>query len=198
MLKIDQEKFFVNLKITQAYCAQQLQQPWQSEFLALRTSLQPVYQHQQWLVTAPGMKGEAATLELAEWLRHADPAHPARFADVFAQQLAHKTAASAELARQVFYPGRILVADYGLNIPDGGVEVETASFFDEFDLPPIDTWFYNGYSEPEGGILFAWIPEQFMGLAQRAIDVQFLDILHWFVTPQGWESDPYAAHLCVT
>lgn len=191
MLKIDQENFFASLKITQAYCAQQLQQPWQSEFLALRTSLQPVYQHQQWLVTVPSIKGEAATIELAEWLRQTDPYDPARFADVFAHQLAYKTAASAELAPQVFYPGRILVADYGLNIPDGAVEVETAGFFDEFDLPPIDTWFYNGCSAPEEGLLFAWIPEQFVGLAQRAINVQFLDILHWFVTPQGWGSDSH-------
>jgi hypothetical protein len=198
MLKIDQEEFFASLKITQAYCAQQLQQPWQSEFLALRTSLQPVYRNQQWFVTALGIKGEAATIELAEWLRQTDPDDPARFADVFTQQLAHKMVASAELAPQVFYPGRILVADYGLNIPDGVVEMETDGFFDEFDLPPIDTWFYNGYSEPEGGILFAWIPKQFAGLAQRAIDMQFLDILHWFVTPQGWGSNPYASHPCVT
>jgi hypothetical protein len=194
MLKIDQEQFFASLKITQAYCAQQLQQPWQSEFLALRTSLQPVYQNQQWFITARGVKGEAARIGLSEWLRHTDPYHSARFAEVFAQQLAYKSAASAELTRQVFYPGRILVAEYGSNIPDGAVEVETAGFFDECDLPPIDTWFYNGYSEPEGGILFAWIPEQFLGLAQLAIDMQFLGILHWFITPQGWECDPYASH----
>jgi hypothetical protein len=188
MLIINQEKFFASLKITQEYCAQQLQQPWQSEFLALRTSLQPVYQNQQWVVTPVG----AATIKLEEWLRTIAPYRPARFAEVFAQQLAHKTSAVAETARQVFHPGRILVAEYGQNIPDGAVEVETASFFDEFDLPPIDTWFYNGYSEPQGGILFAWIPERFTDLTQLAIDVQFLNVLHWFVTPPGWMSDPYA------
>lgn len=193
MLKIDQKEFFASLQLTQAYCAQQLQQPWQSEFLALRTSLQPVYQQQQWVVIPPGLNGEAAPLALTEWLCHMDPDQPARFAEVFAQQLVHKTAASAELARQACYPGRILVVDYGENIPDGVVEVDTAGFFDEFDLPPLDTWFYNGYSEPERGILFAWIPAQFVGLAQRAIDVQFLDILHWFITPPGWARDPYAA-----
>ncbi len=139
MLIIDQEEFFINLAITQAYCAQQLQQPWQGEFLVLRSSLQPVYEHQQCFVTAPGLKGETATMELAEWLRHADPYYAVRFAKIFAQQLRYKSAASAELAQQAFYPGRILVVEYGSNIPDGAVEAETAGFFDEWDLPPIDT-----------------------------------------------------------
>lgn len=170
-------------------------QPWRSEFLALRTSLQPICQHQQWVVTPPSLEVEAATIKLEEWLRTSAPYHPARFAEVFAQQLASKKSAVAGKARQISYPGRILVAEYGQNIPDGAVEVETASFFDEFDLPPIDTWFYNGYSEPRGGILFAWIPERFIDLTQRAIDVQFLDILHWFVMPPGWLSDPYAPKL---
>jgi hypothetical protein len=192
MLIINQEAFFASLKITQHYCAQQLQQPWRSEFLALRTSLQPVYQHQQWVVTPPSPKAEAATIKLEEWLHTSDPYHPACFAEVFAQQLAYKTSAVAGTVRQISYPGQILVAAYGQNIPDGAVEVETASFFDEFDLPPIDTWFYNGYSERQGGILFAWIPERFTDLTQRAIDVQFLDSLHWFVSPPGWMSAPYA------
>jgi hypothetical protein len=192
MLTINQEEFFTSLKITQHYCVQQLQQPWRSKFLALRTSLQPICQHQQWFVTPPSLEVEATTIKLEEWLRTSDPYHPARFAEVFAQQLTYKTSAVAGTARQVSYPGRILVAEYGQNIPDGAVEIETASFFDEFDLPPIDTWFYNGYSELQGGILFAWIPEQFIDLTQRAIDMQFLDILHWFATPPGWVSDPYA------
>lgn len=192
MLTINQEEFFASLKITQNYCAQQLQQPWQSEALALCTSLQPVYHNQQWFVTPPSLAVGEATIKLEEWLRTSDPYYPARFAEVFAQQLTYKASAVARLPRQVFYPGRILVVEYGQNIPDGAVEVETAGFFDEFDLPPIDTWFYNGYSESQRGILFAWIPEQFADLAQRAIDLQFLNILHWFITPPGWSSDPYA------
>ncbi|MGI4864378.1 MAG: hypothetical protein ACRYFZ_10690 [Janthinobacterium lividum] len=192
MLIINQEAFLTSLKITQAYCAQQLQQLWQSEFLVLRTSLQPVYQNQQWFVTPPGMTGEATMIKLQEWLDTNDPYDPAPFAQTFAQQLAHKTNAVAGLPRQAVYPGRILVIEYGLNIPDGAVEVETSSFFDEYDLAPLDTWFYNGYSEAKGGILFAWIPAQFVDLAQLAIDIQFLNILHWFVTPPEWVSDPYA------
>lgn len=192
MLIINQEEFFANLKTTQAYCAQQLLQPWQGEFLALRTSLRPVYHNQQWFVTPPGREAEAQMMEPDEWIRTRDPYYAAHFAEVFAQQLAYKTRAVAGFAHQAFYSGRILVAEYGMNIPDGAVEVETESFFDEFDLPPIDTWFYNGHSEARRGILFAWIPAQFMGLAQLAIDMQFLDILHWFITPPGWESDPYA------
>jgi len=191
MLTINREEFFANLKTTQAYCAQQLLQPWQSEFLALRTSLRSIYQNQQWFVTPPGREAGAALTKLEEWLRTSDPYDSARFAEVVAQRLAHKTRAVAGLAHQAFYPGRILVAEYGMNIPDGAVEVETESFFDEFDLSPIDTWFYTGYSEASGGILFAWIPEQFTGLAQLAIDMQFLDILHWFITPPGWKSDTY-------
>jgi hypothetical protein len=152
MVTINQEEFFANLKTTQAYCAQQLLQPWQGEFLALRTCLRPVCQNQQWFVTPPGKETGAAMTKLEEWLRTSNTRDSARFAEVFAQQLAHKTSAvaGAGLARQAFYPGRILVAEYGQNIPDGVVELETDSFFDEFDLPPLDTWFYNGYSEARG------------------------------------------------
>lgn len=195
MLTIDQEEFFANLTITQAYCTKQLQQPWQSEFVVLRTSLQPVYEPPQWFVTPPSGEAGATALKLEEWLRTSDPYEPARYVEVFVQQLAYKTRATAGLTRQLSYPGRILVVEYGSNIPDGAVEIETAGFFDEFDLPPLDTWFYNGYSEPERGILFAWIPEQFVDLAQLAIDVQFMDILHWFVAPPGWQRDPYTAPL---
>lgn len=195
MLTIDQEEFFANLTITQAYCTKQLQQPWLSEFVVLRTSLQPVYEPPQWFVTPPRGEAGATALKLEEWLRTSEPYEPARYVEVFVQQLAYKTRATAGLTRQLSYPGRILVVEYGSNIPDGAVEIETAGFFDEFDLPPLDTWFYHGYSEPERGILFAWIPEQFVDLAQLAIDVQFMDILHWFVAPPGWQRDPYTAPL---
>ena len=107
--------------------------------MALCTSLQPAYHNQQWFVTPPGLAVGAATIKLEEWLRTSDPYYPARFAEVFAQQLAYKASAVARLPRQVFYSGRILVVEYGHNIPDGELEVEIAGFFDEFDLPPIDT-----------------------------------------------------------
>ncbi|RZJ94393.1 MAG: hypothetical protein EOO60_03140 [Hymenobacter sp.] len=119
MLPINQEEFFTSLQITQAYCAQQLLQPWRSDLLALRTSLQPVYQNQQWFITPLSAEVESGMTTLAEWLRTSDPYQPTRFAEVFAHQLAHKTSIIAELARQAFYPGRILVVEYDLNIPDG-------------------------------------------------------------------------------
>ncbi|TPG67348.1 hypothetical protein EAH73_06385 [Hymenobacter nivis] len=121
-----------------------------------------------------------------EWSEKADPYNSETFMELFREQLAYKKRETDKIEQDVQYRGKILVIEYGLNIPDGAVEVETGGIFDEFDFPPIDTWFYNGYYESGEGVLFAWIPARFVEYADRAIDVQFLDVLHWFKKPSGW------------
>ncbi len=169
---IDKDIFFSNLRTTQKYCEQQLQRSEKSEQTVLRSCL------------VGGIRVQAMSWK--EWGEKVDPHNSETFVELFKEQLAYKEQETGLLKQGVQYQGKILVIEYGLNIPDGAAEVETAGVFDEFDFPPIDTWFYNGYYEPSEGVLFAWIPAQFVEYADKAIDVQFLDILHWFKKPYGW------------
>jgi len=191
MITIDQAEFYANLRITQAYCEQQLQRKDVLDWVVLRSIINPVCIKGDWFACPPGRGIAASDKQLipwAEWAKKSDPYFREPFAKLFNEQLECKVGLSNSLEYLESYQGKVLVVEYGENIPDGVAEAETESFFDEWDLPPIDTWFYNDYSPLSGGILFAWIPERFTELTSKAIDVQFLDILHWFEKPRDWKA----------
>ncbi|HEX8348540.1 MAG TPA: hypothetical protein VF598_01140 [Hymenobacter sp.] len=185
MVAIDQTRFFANLRLTQAYCEQQLQHKEKIEWVVLRSTINPVCKDGEWFAHMPGAFNEKP-IPWDEWVKKSDPYYQDSFVELFSKQLEFKKAASNGLSCNDADRGRILVVEYGENIPDGAVEPETEGLFDKWDLPPIDTWFYNDYSATRGGILFAWIPERFIELADKAIGVQFLDILNWFEKPRDW------------
>lgn len=186
MIIIDQPQFFANLRLTQAYCQQQLEQKEKAEWTGLRSTINPIYRDGEWFAHMPGNFDETP-IPWAEWTKESDPYYHDSFVELFRRQLEFKYTASEGLSYDTIHQGKILVIEHGQNIPDGAAEPETDGFFDEWDLPPIDTWFYNDYSSAEkGGILFAWIPERFIGLAERAIEIQFLGILNWFEKPRDW------------
>jgi hypothetical protein len=51
--------------------------------------------------------------------------------------------------------------------------------YDDFDLPPIDTWFYL-LNTAETRMLFAWIPDKYCELADYAIAVNCVDCIKRF------------------
>ncbi|QNH63166.1 hypothetical protein [Hymenobacter sediminicola] len=185
MITIDQSQFLTNLRSTQAYCQHQLEQKEKVEWTGLRSTINPVCKDGEWFAHMPGPIDEKP-IPWAEWNKKSDPYLHDSFVTLFCRQLEFKNTVSGKLSYSDVFRGKILVVEHGQNIPDGATEPETSGFFDEWDLPPIDTWFYNTYSEPNGGILFAWIPEKFVELTDKAIDIQFLNILHWFEKPSSW------------
>ena len=185
MITIDQAQFFTNLRLTQAYCEHQLGRKEQVEWTGLRSTINPVYQDGQCFAHMPGVIGEKP-IPWDEWTMKSDPYYHDSFIDLFRRQLAVKRSLSSEMRHDEVCSGKILVIEYGQNIPDGAVEPATEGFFDEWDLPPIATWFYNDYSTERGGILFAWIPVKFVELADKAVAIQFLNILSWFEKPRNW------------
>lgn len=191
MITIDQAKFLNNLQITQVYCEQQLQQQGKLDWIILRSIISPVCKAEQWFAHMPDHNKTAYDEQLIpwkEWAKESNPRYYDSFARLFNLQLNLKASVSGKFSCNENLEGRILVVEYGDNIPDGVVELETNSFFDEWDLPPIDTWFYNDYSPERGGILFAWIPGKFIALADLAIEIHFLNILHWFEKPNSWNT----------
>jgi hypothetical protein len=77
------------------------------------------------------------------------------------------------------HKGRILIAEIDQTVVDGASEMESEGLIDLNDCPPIDTWVYLT-SNKKGKILFAWIPEPFVSLAQATIDVNCIDCLFWY------------------
>jgi len=190
MITINQVQFFANLRLTQSYCQHQLEQKEKVEWTRLQSMINPYYKDEEWFVYMPGLPNERPILWI-EWANKSDPYHHDSFVELFRKQIELKQSTSDALNHDIACLGRILVVEYGENIPDGALQVETEGFFDEWDLPPIDTWFYNDYSAERGGILFTWIPEEFIELVSKAIDIQFLGILHWFKSPPHWSSQRF-------
>jgi hypothetical protein len=190
-ITINQKKFFADLRLTQAYCEQELQRKEVPDGVILRSIINPVCVNGAWFAHMPDCTRAASDklpISWEEWTKKSDPFCLESFVELFDQQLECKAVLSGNLKRKEPCQGRILVIEYGQNIPDGAAEAETGGFFDGWDLPPIDTWFYNDFNPATGGILFAWIPERFIGLANAAIEIQFLGILHWFEEPSYWKT----------
>lgn len=191
MTIIDQVQFIANLRITQAYCERELQHKEKADWVILRSMLNPFCKEGKWFVHMPShdsVETSEQPIPIEVWAQKTDPYYVESFVELFNKQLEFKATIFNKLNYTGTYRGKILVIDYGMNIPDGAAEPETGGFFDEWDMPPIDTWFYNNSSLPNTGLLFAWIPEKFVGLAEIAIDTQFLGVLQWFEKPPAWDN----------
>jgi hypothetical protein len=185
VLDIDDNQFLSDLRVTQAYCEQQLKQKGKPDSVILRSIINLVYKDGKWLDT-PSFEvsnSDEQTILWEEWSKIADPYDLESFNKLFYKQIEYKRTLINKPKHENIYQGKIVVVEYGLNIPDGAAEVETEFFFDEFDLPAIDTWFFKASDKRFGGILFAWIPN-------KAIDIQFLNIIHWF---EDWAPLDYQA-----
>ena len=160
MLNISKSEFASNLKLTQAYCEQQMQAGEICPLTTLRTINLPHGEGSVWNYIPnkyPNLSRKIPNL-IAEWTPKADPYDNALFVELFEKQLAHKK--SSVLIHELQLQGKILVVEYDCNIPNGGVAaVESEGFVDNLDFPPIDTWFYRAYNGDNGWVLFAWVPQ---------------------------------------
>lgn len=88
---------------------------------------------------------------------------------------------SSEKKDNIILSGRILCFETFLSTLDGAAIFESDCFFDESDVPPIDTWFYlekvlNSNQRP---ILFCWIPSEFENVVNAGIEVEIMDSYSW-------------------
>lgn len=78
--------------------------------------------------------------------------------------------------------GRILSFEIGFTTHDGGIIVESQCFFDESDVPPIDTWFYlenKSHVKYSKGVLYCWIPKPFEPIVEHAMKFDFFECYAW-------------------
>ena len=77
--------------------------------------------------------------------------------------------------------GRIICFQTGVTTHDGAPMCEGGGFVDDFDIPPIDTWFFlkHEFEVYDTTTLFCWIPKAAEKAMQDAMDVEILDSYAW-------------------
>jgi hypothetical protein len=102
--------------------------------------------------------------------------------------------------------GRLLVSAYPYSNHNGATAHESDFFFNHNDVPPWDTWVAEveglpgedapgawpptlaskmSDGEPHRGLLVSWIPEVFIPVASKAIELEVIGMLCWADEPPG-------------
>ncbi len=174
MIEIYDEIFQKNLLLTQAYCELQLRNPDNNPATALRT-FNPVYNEQK-LFSYQEISYSECDYTSVNW--NIDPLDQvlSLYMEVFEKQLIHKNNIIRSDNTNEKFEGKILIPEIDMTVIDGASEAISNGFVDINDCPPIDTWFYKTLKNTNW-IFFAWIPQQFVNLADKAITVNCVDCL---------------------
>jgi hypothetical protein len=196
MINIDQTKYQEGLTLTQAYCEQQLTKT-QKNYAAILRSFNPVIKDKDIFSFELGRYGEDADgtfLFFSKWnINPVEEENKSLYDDLFDKQLQHKKEIIGEVDGREF-KGQVLIVEVESTIGDGGAEVESGGFIDFYDCPPIDTWFYK--TEDEGRLIFfAWVPEPFVNLVNRGIEVNSIDCFYWYREGRGQNDNWHDEHL---
>lgn len=91
---------------------------------------------------------------------------------VLSLAMEHRT--DTELIESAVEKGKILAFEIDITTCDGAPIEVSEGFVDDFDIPPIDTWFFVTKK-----YLYCWIPTLFIGKMQDAINVEILGSYQW-------------------
>ena len=177
MLPIQHDPFSKNLWLTQQYCEQQLSSQ-QINGTVLR-SYNPVHNGKglfSYIYSSFPKPGTSADFFKVNWTD--DPMRGVE--ELFHRQLKFKESEVKQLNSFRPLPGNILIAKVGETVLDGASCLMSKGLIDDFDLPPIDTWFYLMDVRLYQQLLFAWIPETLYELANEAILVNCMDCIGWY------------------
>lgn len=167
------KEFQQNLKLTQAYCDNQLNNQLKSTARTLR-NINLSYNKTQYFNFR---WEEEFKLELVRWNTKVLDENFGRIESLFIEQLDYKKEKVNIEDRK--FNGNILISEFESTVLAGASEIESEGLIDIFDLPPIDTWFY--LVEKNGKMnMFAWIPKKFHSQAVNAVEVNCLNLLYWF------------------
>lgn len=114
---------------------------------------------------------------------------PENVNSLFHEQLAYKaTYLAGIMLSNEKYQGDIVISKIDESVYDGASEVASAELFDQYDIPPVDTWFYLMNAENGMRILFAWIPQSYVHYADNAVAVNCVDCIGRF---KDWYPEEY-------
>lgn len=189
MLNINSEVFKKNLLLTQLYCDIQESNIVANEALtdvsSVFRSFMPEIDGKE--VMEFGVeKFRTGGTTVDELVKSAcwtiDPLSEDKYINNFyLEQMAYKEKCLEGVSPNPGYKGNIVVTQVDLTVVDGACEFDSYFFFDLYDLPPIDTWFYLT-TTPQTRLLFAWIPDTYCGWVDNAILVNCVEMIGWFKT----------------
>ena len=182
MLSIDKNIFAANLRVTQLYCDIQKIYTEKNNTPIFR-SFNPQIKGDhvfKFKLSDYAFEENTKFCFLTNWT--IDPTETENeylMNELFEKQLAHKRATVSKNQTDTKFSGDILVAQVDNTVIDGASAVASCGLIDDFDLPPIDTWFYQTQNR-QGRLLFAWIPHEFVKFTNDAILVNCVDCINWF------------------
>jgi len=170
-------RFYDNLLTTKHYCEQQLVQfPVKPDGSILRSYNPKSGNHN--LFEFKELNSYGKKFLSAHWT--IDPDENADLVpDLYTEQLKYKNEIVIWEKPYDYFKGRIAVVDYEAVIYDGVSEFSSDGFFDFYDLPPIDTWFYMTRNNTGRRDIYAWIPQRFIKNTNEAMAVNLLDVIKW-------------------
>jgi len=182
MQETDDLTFHENLLLTQIYCGQQLLNCEKNSASIFR-SINPFRNGKrvfEFKISDYGFEPGTRYNFSTEWTQDPlrDESSKLFFNELFDLQLLQKRENIKGLIYDQEFKGGILIVAIDDTITDGMSEVCSEGLIDVYDCPPIDTWFYLT-NNPEGRLLFAWIPKEFTYQANEAINVNCVNCIYW-------------------
>lgn len=98
-----------------------------------------------------------------------------------AEALRHRYGAPPPVAPRDLCGGRLLIYWPDMDLADGAAEAESRGFLDVNNTPPWDTWvaFVHYPDNSEQSYLVAWVPPEFIRLADAGIQVIPEECVKW-------------------
>ena len=184
-MKYELDELIHNLNETQQYCNNELGNT-EKNFASNFRSINPIIGDEsifKFSLKELGLE-ERYFMILTEWTK--DPYHHDELLEMlFANQKVAKSSAPQKVKNST--KGEILAFAVDETLIDGAAAVCSWGIFDDYNCPPIDTWFYLTETE-QGRLLLAWIPEQFVDYVNEGIDVNPEECINWF---KIWYPDIY-------
>lgn len=84
--------------------------------------------------------------------------------------------------------GRILLFYPHETLCDGAAYESSKGFFDRWNIPPWDTWFWYARLPDQREVLYSWVPEEYEQLAEIGVSVNPEQCIQWLdetVFPEG-------------
>ncbi|MVT09693.1 hypothetical protein [Chitinophaga tropicalis] len=175
---IDRQEFEDQLKLTQEYCIQQLQHTYKN-YAAIFRSINPLddkgytfkFKFKMLDIVPP------VYATLVEW--GTLPGDNEQYFDrLFEIQRTFKIKKRKLLDTGKKYKGRILACSLDETLVDGAAALASNGLLDDYNYPPIDTWFYM-IRQPNKRILFSWIPDYFTFHVNKGIEVNPEECINW-------------------
>lgn len=165
-----------NLQLTQEFCEQQLAN---STFdnAAIFRSINPEYDGIPLFGYTKGFYGD---FNITEWSKDPyDKENKTLILELFDYQLNVKKSSHLEDSLgKINKEGKIFAFLINYTLIDGAATDASGGLLDDYNCPPIDTWFHIFYST-NGPVLLAWIPECYINLIDEGIDVNPEECIQW-------------------